>query len=369
MIYTLLTIITLLAAAALYMTLHPVFGGNVSPEQKEQFAKLSNYADGKFVNQVPTQMDMNASNVWSMLKDSMSGAKDRNPAGQLPVVPIDWSKINSTEDSLTWFGHSAFLLSIDNKKLLVDPMLGPVASPVTFAGSKRYSENMLAVIDKLPPIDAVFITHDHYDHLDYPSIRKLKDKVQHFFVPLGVGVHLTRWGVAEERITELNWWDEMEYEGLTIALTPAKHFSGRGLFNKDTTLWGGWVILGKETRFYTSGDGGYDAHFKEIGQRYGPFDIALIEGGQYDRRWSWVHMTPEEAVQAHNDVNGRNMMLIHWGAFTLAYHGWTEPIERAVAAADQAKVKLIAPPIGETIQLVGELAPSHSSWWKSALER
>lgn len=364
MIYLIIFLVVLCVAISLFIKTHPAFGGYPSKEQKEVSNKFDNFVNGKFVNQVQTKMNMSASDIFSMMKDSISGGKDRNPAGQIPVSVIDWNKIKSEEDSLTWFGHSALLLSIDNKKILIDPMLGPTASPVTFAGSKRYSKDMLRVIDEMPSIDAVFITHDHYDHLDYPSILKLKSKVAHFFVPHGVSTHLIRWGVQKEKITELNWWDEMEYQGLTVALTPSKHFSGRGIFNRDTTLWGGWVILGKNTRFYTSGDGGYDAHFKEIGRKYGPFDIALMEGGQYDRRWSWVHMTPEEAVQAHLDVKGKQMMLIHWGAFTLAYHGWTEPVERALKEAKKAEVNLIAPKIGETVPLIEDLSIPNSSWWR-----
>ena len=219
------------------------------------------------------------------------------------------------------------------------------------------------IIDELPFIDAVFISHDHYDHLDYQSIVKLESKVSHFFVPLGVSNHLIRWGVPKEKITELNWWNEMEYQGLTIALTPSRHFSGRGLFNSDTTLWGGWVILGKNMRLYTSGDGGYGPHFKEIGKKYGPFDITLIEGGQYDQRWADIHMKPEQSVQANLDVNGKNMMLMHWGSFTLAYHGWKEPIESALKEAKKLDVNLIAPKIGETVLLDSELHIPPSSWW------
>lgn len=356
--------ILLCVVVSLFLNLHPVFGGNPSKEQKELYTKFDNYVDGKFVNQVSTTMDMSVSDYFSMMKENISGSADRNPANPISFSEIEWSKINSEEDSLTWFGHSAFLLSIDNKKILVDPMLGPVASPVSFAGSKRYTGDMLRIIDEMPPIDAILITHDHYDHLDYPSIRKLKNKVGHFFVPHGVGSHLIRWGVEREKITELNWWDETEFQALTVALTPSKHFSGRGLFNRDTTLWGGWVVLGEKTRFYTSGDGGYGAHFKEIGEKYGPFDITLMEGGQYDKRWSWVHMTPEESIQAHSDVNGKNMMLIHWGAFTLAYHGWTEPIERAIIEAKKKDVNLIAPKMGETVPINGELSIPISSWWK-----
>ncbi|MCR8643400.1 MBL fold metallo-hydrolase [Paenibacillus sp. N1-5-1-14] len=364
MLYLLIIVVVVCVAGLLFLKLNPVFGGSVSKQQKEAFSKLDNYVDGKFENEVPAKMDMGISNIFSMLKEMIVGGKDRNPSGQLPISPIDWEAIHSEQDSLTWLGHSAYILSMDNKKILLDPMLGRVASPVTWVGSKRYSEDLLPLIDKMPQIDAVLLTHDHYDHLDYPSIQKLKSKVNHFFVPLGVGNHLTRWGVPQENITELNWWDETEYEGLKLALTPSKHFSGRGLWDRNSTLWGGWVILGKQTRFYSSGDGGYDAHFKAIGKKYGPFDMTLIEGGQYDKRWSWVHMTPEEAVQAHLDVNGKNMKLMHWGAFTLAYHSWTDPIDRAIVAAEKANVNLIAPPIGETVPLTREMSVPITSWWK-----
>jgi len=358
MIFLLVTLVLIGAVISLFINLHPVFGRNPSNEQKEIYKTFNNYVNGKFVYQSPTK-----STITSTFKNSNSSGKDRRPV-EIPVSEIDWNKINNKEDSLTWFGHSAFLLSIDNKKILIDPMLGRIASPVSFVGPARYSEDMLDIIEDMPPIDAVFITHDHYDHLDYPSIRKLKSKVGHFFVPYGVSNHLIRWGVEKEKITELNWWEETSFQGLTIALTPSKHFSGRGIFNRNSTLWGGWVIFGKQTRFYTSGDGGYDAHFKEVGEKYGPFDIALIEGGQYDRRWARAHMFPEESVQANIDVKGKNMMLMHWGAFTLANHGWAEPIERAIKEAQKNDVNLIAPKIGETVPLLESLSTPVTSWWE-----
>jgi L-ascorbate metabolism protein UlaG (beta-lactamase superfamily) len=343
----------------LFINLDKAFGGNTTKEQQEKYKHFDNYVNGKFVDEVPTRMNMSLSNLLSMAKDSIAGAKDRNPNGKIPVSMIDWNKIKSEKDSLTWFGHSAFLLSIDNKKLLVDPMLGPIASPVPFAGSKRYkySEDMLHIIDEMPSIDAVFISHDHYDHLDYQSIVKIESKVSQFFVPLGVSAHLIRWGVPKGKITELNWWNEMEYQGLTIALTPSRHFSGRGIFNSDTTLWGGFVILGRNVRLYTSGDGGYGPHFKKIGDKYGPFDITLIEGAQYDKRWPDIHMTPEQSVQANLDVKGKNMMLMHWSAFTLAFHSWNEPIKRGKKEAKKLEVNLIVPMIGEYLPLDLDVNP------------
>lgn len=349
-----------------FINLDPVFGGNATKDQKETYKHLANYFNGKFVNEIPTRVVINSSDSASTNTDSNEDAKDRNPAGQIPVSVIDWIKIKSEKDSLTWFGHSTFLLSIDNKKLLIDPMLGPIASPVSFAGIKRYKYSkdiMLHSIDEMPPIDAVFISHDHYDHLDYQSIVKLKSKVAHFFVPLGVSAHLIRWGVPKDKITELNWREETEYQGLTVALTPARHYSGRGILDRDKTLWGGWVILGKNIRLYTSGDSGYGPHFNEIGKKYGPFDITLIEGGQYDQRWPDIHMTPEQSVQANVEVKGKNMMLMHWGAFTLANHSWKEPIDRALKEAKKEGVNLITPQTGETVLFDSDLYIPFSSWW------
>ena len=350
----------------LFINIHPAFGGTPTTEQKDTYQELNNYVDGNFVNDIPTRVFINPSDTPSINNDSASEVKDRDPAGPIPVSAIDWKRIECENDSLTWLGHSAFLLSVDNKKLLIDPMLSPVASPVSLVGINRYeySEDiMLHFIDDMPPIDAVLITHDHYDHLDYQSIVKLNNQVSHFFVPLGCSAHLIRWGVPEEKITELNWWEEAEYQGLTVALTPSRHGSGRDPFNIDTTLWGGWVILGNRTRIYTSGDGGYGAHFKEIGDKYGPFDITLIEGAQYDRNWPDIHMVPEQAVQANMDVNGETMMLMHWGAFTLANHAWNEPIERALKEATEREVNMIAPQIGETVPLNSDLQMPPVPWW------
>ncbi|RLQ89924.1 MBL fold metallo-hydrolase [Planomicrobium sp. Y74] len=361
--YLLILIVVLAAGIILFVNLSPTFGSNPSKEQKETYETFDNYADGKFFFQPSEEVDAGIDRI-SGIPYSESTDEERRPPEQLPVAGIDWDRINSNEDSLTWLGHSAFILSIDNKKILVDPMLGPTASPVSFIGPKRYSEDLLYLIEEMPPIDAVFITHDHYDHLDYESIKRLKSKVAHFIVPYGVGNHLVGWDIAEEDITEMNWWDETEFEGLAVALTPAKHFSGRGILNHGSTLWGGWVILGEQTRFYISGDGGYDTHFKEIADQYGPFDIALIEGAQYDERWPDSHMIPEESVQASIDLQAEQMMLTHWGGFTLARHSWTEPIERAIQAAEKQGVDLIAPQIGETVPMDGESSDPVSEWLK-----
>ncbi|MDK2830470.1 MAG: hypothetical protein PWQ51_1334 [Methanolobus sp.] len=364
-LHSFLLLLLFFAGIIVFMNVAPAFGGDPTSEQKEAYQQLSNYADGHFVNELPTSVFVDSPDTSSN-DSSGSEVVNRDPANPIPVSAIDWNQVNSKNDSLTWLGHSAYLLSIDDNKILLDPMLSPVASPVSFVGINRYEyteDIMMNIIDEMPPINAVLITHDHYDHMDYQSIVKLNSKVSHFFVPLGCGAHLIRWGIPEEKITELNWWEEAEYQGLTVALTPSRHGSGRDLFSIDTTLWGGWVILGSKNRVYTSGDGGYGPHFEEIGNKYGPFDITLMEGAQYDRRWAEIHMVPEQAVQAHLDVNGETMMLMHWGAFTLANHAWNEPIERALEKANEREVNIIAPKIGETITLDSDLEMPITPWW------
>ncbi|WP_249929395.1 MBL fold metallo-hydrolase [Planococcus maritimus] len=363
MLYSVAGVAAIAAMSGAALKLYTPLGASPDKRQRDRFSGLPNYNEGKFANdEEETAIDL--SGGLSMLKDSLfAGEVERTPLAMLPVAEVDWARIESPQDSVTWFGHSTFLLSIDGRKLFIDPMLGNRASPLSFVGSARYSHDWLATIDRLPPIDAVLLTHDHYDHLDYESIRALESKVGHFYVPLGVGVHLLRWGVEDARITELNWWEEAQLGNLTLALTPSRHFSGRGLFNRNSTLWGGWVVLGKQTRFYTSGDGGYGSHFKEIGDAYGPFDLALIEGGQYDARWESSHMTPEQSVQAHLDVRGEKMMLVHWAAFTLAFHSWTDPIERASKEAVRQGVELVTPKIGETLSLGALDAYKAIRWW------
>lgn len=338
-------------------------GGNVTAPERKRFAKHPNYSAGKFANAVHTSMDMRPASMAGMLRDVLFGKQERRPRQPLPVVPLDLDLLEREEASVTWFGHSAYLVVLDGKKLFVDPMLGRSPSPVPIAGSKRYSSQLPAEAGGLPDLDAVLITHDHYDHLDYSSIIRLKDKTGHYFVPAGVANHLVRWGVERDRITELAWWEEVQWNGLTLACTPARHFSGRGLFNRNSTLWSSWVLLGREARVFVGGDSGYGPHFKEIGAKYGPFDITMMECGQYDERWSSIHMFPEETVQAHQDAGGELLLPVHWGAFTLAFHDWREPVERALAEAGRKGVRVTTPRIGETVVLHRDGVPA-GRWWR-----
>jgi L-ascorbate metabolism protein UlaG (beta-lactamase superfamily) len=240
-------------------------------------------------------------------------------------------------------------------------MFGRAPTPFPIFGLKRYSKGLPFMIEDLPSIDVVIISHDHYDHLDYGSIRKIKEMVKQFIVPLGVGSHLEKWGVNPASIIE-DWWNEIKIEGLTIASTPARHFSGRSLTDRNATLWCSWVIKGENTNIFFSGDSGYGPHFIEIGAKYGPFDLTLMECGQYDRRWAAIHMTPEEAVQAQLDVKGKMMIPIHWGAFTLALHDWTDPIDRVTKAAETQNLAISTPRIGETVYISSEDYP-RNMWW------
>ena len=364
-IFLVAALILIVVGGALFVLLSPEFGGTPSAKQKEVYAQSGHYHDGKFVNLISTSMDMSFGKMRSILGDYIRGVPYGVPDSPPPVATVDSLSIAHRPDTvtqLTWFGHSAVLLEIDGKNVLLDPMLGDVPAPHPWLGQRRFSDSLPIAIEQLPAIDAVLISHDHYDHLDYGSVKKLKDKVKDFYVPLGVGAHLRAWGVAEEAIHELDWWDQTQHDHLGLVFTPSRHFSGRGLTDRNATLWGSWVIQGKEERLYFSGDGGYGPHFAEIGERYGPFDLALVECGQYDERWDQIHMMPEESAQAALDVRARLMMPIHWGAFRLALHSWTDPVERVTVQAEALRMPITTPRIGEAVVL-GSAKPPNSSWW------
>lgn len=357
-------VIGLIVAVYLFLEFYPAFGGKLSKEKSQTFSQSPNFSQNKFINQIPTSMNMDTKTTFSVLRDFIKGNPNVRPDWSIPVESLQSDGLQGTEQTkITWFGHSTVLLEIEGKRLLLDPMFAQTPSPFPLFGGKRYREKLPSDIENLPPIDMVLISHDHYDHLDYDSIVKLKDQVQQFYVPLGVGSHLERWGVAPEKISEYDWWDEVSIEGLKLVATPARHFSGRGLFNRNSTLWCSWVIIGKHNKVYFSGDGGYGPHFKKIGEKYGPFDFTLLECGQYDERWSSIHMIPEETLQAHRDLKGKVMIPIHWSAFSLALHDWTDPIERVMKGAKASQIDVATPKIGETVMIGAGQYPS-SSWWR-----
>ncbi|KAA3614128.1 MAG: MBL fold metallo-hydrolase [Calditrichaeota bacterium] len=358
-------VVFLILSVTLFLNFYPTLGGSQSAERKELFEQSGHYKDGIFVNQIKTTMDMNFSKGMSILKDYINGIPNQSPKNPVPVLPLDSMTIVSKKDSIprvTWFGHSAFLLEINGKNILLDPMFGEAAAPHSWLGPSRFSDGLPIEIEKLPKIDAVVFSHDHYDHLDYDSIIKLKNKVDHFYTPLGVGAHLLAWGVEESKISELNWWDEVFVDDLHFICAPARHFSGRGLLDRSTTMWASWIIKSKTYSIYFSGDSGYGPHFKEIGEKHGPFDFAMMECGQYDKRWENIHMLPEQTAQAALELNTKLMMPIHWGSFVLALHSWTDPVERVTKKAQELGVEVITPKIGEQFNL-NETKIEDNNWW------
>lgn len=359
----------LIVIITLFLNLSPQFGKAATKEQKIEYAKSGHYERGKFINQIPTILDVS---YWTFIKETIEGSPERQPPKDVLVEKIDSMTIENHKTNLitqlTWFGHSAFLLQIDGKNILLDPMLGESPSPHPLIGGKRYSKELPIEIEKLPFIDAIILSHDHYDHLDYGSIQKLKEKVGQYYTPLGVGNHLVEWGVSKDKIHELNWWEDIAFDNIKLTCTPARHFSGRGLLDRATTLWCSWVIKGKKDNIYFSGDSGYDTHFKEIGEKFGPFDISLMECGQYNEEWKIIHMMPEETVQAAIDLKSKLVLPIHWGAFTLAYHNWTDPIERITKKANEMNLPVTTPKIGEPVIIGNETFPTEKWWEKYVLE-
>ncbi|MFP3377175.1 MBL fold metallo-hydrolase [Bacillus sp. SIMBA_069] len=315
----------------------------------------------KYMNQIHTDVSFKPKDIIGLMTDYFKIKSKLRPLKNLPIVLSD--KNNESLESVTWFGHSASLLKIEGKTLLLDPMFGDASSPFPLFNSKRYSGIFSLEREDLREIDAIIISHNHYDHLNYKSIMQLKDRVKHFYVPTGVAQYLIKWGVSPSKISEHNWWDEITFDNIKLVCAPARHFSGRSMTDRDCSLWCSWLILGQETKVFFSGDSGYAPHFKEIGDKYGPFDLTLMECGQYDPRWSAIHMLPEETVQAHIDVKGDLLLPIHWGAFTLALHEWSDPIERVTKEAKRLGVNIATPQIGESITLKSTDYPS-SAWWR-----
>ncbi|MCH2200128.1 MAG: MBL fold metallo-hydrolase [Flavobacteriales bacterium] len=360
-----ISLITIVGVA--FVNLSPQFGGHASDEQKEAYTATGHYEDGVFTNKEMIIMEMNCHSISAMIKETINPDPNVAPPDNIEVEKFDPKEllnIDVESSRVTWLGHSSFLLETAGKVILLDPVFGQYAAPHPLLGRARFNKEMPITIADIPHVNAVIISHGHYDHLDYESIIELRDKVEHFFVPLGVGNHLRRWEVAEDKISEMDWWQEVQLDQMSIVFTPSRHISGRGLTDQSATLWGSWVIQHQYLSLYFSGDGGYGEHFKEIGEQYGRFDIALMECGQYNDLWADVHMSPEQTVQASLDVKTDLMVPIHWGSFQLATHSWTDPVERATVEASNKNVPIATPNIGESITSPGHLNLSFDPWWE-----
>ena len=344
-----------------------VFGAAPAGARLQRIERSPHYRDGKFHNPVETTT-MQAGSLGRMLRDQFFGREQRVPPAPIPIVPLTRGSFAEPPASglrVTWLGHSTVLLEIDGYRILVDPVWSKRASPTQLVGPKRFHPPPLP-LDELPPLDVVILTHDHYDHLDMDAVRWLarspSQQRMHFVTSLGVGAHLERWGIAQSRMTELDWSDTAHVGSLKITATPARHFSGR-TFERDRTLWASWVIAGPAHRAFHSGDTGFFDALADIGTQHGPFDLTMIKMGAYDDTWPDIHLNPEQAVQTHIMLGGRVMLPLHWGTFNLAMHAWDEPAERLLVAAERAHVRVVVPRPGELVE--PHAPPRVEPWWRA----
>jgi len=339
------------------------FGGKVKKEHIALYQQSPNWKDDRFQNLEATSVSIGLYKIPGIIYKQLKGRKDRAPKESLSILPFNKDAFLSPSEKMKfiWYGHAVVLMRMNNQTILIDPMLGPNASPIAPFATKRFSQNTLEWIDQFPEIDLLMMTHDHYDHLDYDSISKLKSKTKKYFAGLGVKRHLVEWGVDPDLITEFDWWNDQVFENISITYTPTRHFSGRGLKDRAKSLWGGWVFKTQAENIWFSGDGGYGNHFKVIGQKLGPFDFAFVECGQYNEMWHQIHLYPEESVQAAIEAGAKKAMPVHWGGFVLAPHHWTDPVERFVKEADNKKLNYFIPRLGE---LKTAASGQTGTWWK-----
>lgn len=304
--------------------------------------------------------------LWTVL---FAKPADTVPSGTIPVHALTRQDVlDAPDNTLFRLGHSTLLLKLDNKLWLTDPVFGQRAAPVPWAGPKRFHQPPISLAE-LPELEGVILSHNHYDHLDKAAVAALAAKTRHFITPLGVGDLLVSWGVPAAKVIQRDWWQDVSLGALTLVATPAQHFSGRGLFDGNRTLWASWVIQAPGLTLFFSGDGGYFDGFRQIGERYGPFDVTLMETGAYDHQWPDVHMQPEQTLQAHRDLRGRWLLPIHNGTFDLALHAWHEPFDRivALAAALAEPVPVATPEMGLAFDLARPAAGRR--WWLQVVEQ
>ncbi|WP_224016907.1 MBL fold metallo-hydrolase [Ferruginibacter albus] len=338
----------------------PVFGKKLMGQRLKEIKKLPNYKKS-FQNISYTPSISEDTNIWKVLYEFMfKSSKRAKPLQKLPSIKTDLLNLNKDENVLVWFGHSSYFLQIDGKRFLVDPVLSGSASPVSFT-NKSFVGSDIYTTNDIPEIDYLFISHDHYDHLDYITIKKLQPKIKKIITGIGVAEHLLLWGYKREQIIEKNWNDKETLEpGFSIAVVSARHFSGRS-FKRNSSLWISLVLQTPTMKLFLGGDSGYDKHFKEAGEQYGPFDLAILECGQYNKGWKYIHMMPEETVQAAIDLKAKKLLPVHWAKFKLANHSWDEPIIRVTKEAKEKSLLIATPMIGEAVHL--NTQQQFSDWW------
>jgi len=337
-----------------------VFGAKATGNRFRKMQQSAHFKDGKFWNLSVTPDLTNGYGYWDILKMYNKKVPLKAPETKLAIhQPNYLGEVNSPE--ITWLGHSSYVLRLPDFTIVVDPVFHK-ASPFQWIGPGPYNGPDAFNLDSLPKqIDLLIITHDHYDHLDYLTIKQLHPQVKQIVTSLGVGAHLELWGVPAKKITELDWWETTQLnKQISITATPARHFSGRGL-NRNETFWSSFVLKTNTQTLFLGGDSGYDTHFSEIGKKFGPLDYAILENGQYNEAWQAIHTLPTETAQAAIDLGAKKLLPVHWSKFTLALHPWFEPIEQLAMAANKLNLEIINPKLGETKPL-DQL--QFQTWWK-----
>lgn len=357
-------VIVIALVISVYIFLHQSKFGSVPVGARLEKIKVSSqYKEGKFQNQSPTPDLTEGATYSSVLKEFLFRKKEkRKPTQVLPSVKTNLLQLNKEENIWIWMGHSSYFMQIDGKTILVDPVLSGAASPLSFT-TRSFAGSDIYTTDDIPEIDFLFISHDHWDHLDYSTIKKLQRKIKTIITGLGTGQHLERWGFKKDMIVERDWNETATLaDGFTVTITPARHFSGRG-FKRNNALWVSFVLQTPLHKIYIGGDSGYDSHFKTIGNIHGPFDLAVLECGQYDKNWKYIHMMPEEVVQAAQELHIKKLLAVHWGKFSLSNHAWNEPAERVYKAAQEKQMNLLTPMIGEKVNIDAD-DQKFSPWWQ-----
>lgn len=338
-----------------------VFGKQPRGERLERIINSENYRYGSFQNIAETRMDFTPGTAYDTLKQRYSNI-DKAPKKPIPTVVTDLAALSTNTPSVVWFGHSSYIVKVNGLTILVDPVFSNQASPIPGVVGAYAHTHKYGLADMPEVIDVLLITHDHYDHLDYSTVTKLKGKVKHVVTSLGVGAHFEHWGYKPNVINELDWWQSVELpNGLKFTAAPGRHFSGRSL-KRNQTLWSGFALDTGSHKLYLGGDSGYGSHFAKIGEHFGGFDLAILECGQYNINWHAIHMMPEETVQASLDLKSKLLLPVHWAKFTLSVHPWYEPVTRALDAAQNLSAAIATPQIGEPLTL----GNSHANkvWWQ-----
>ncbi|GAB1453956.1 MBL fold metallo-hydrolase [Draconibacterium sp.] len=355
-----ITVVAILAGVVFIFLNQPKFGKLPTGERLEKIKKSPNYKNGSFTNLNYTPQMTGEGGFMKIMKE-MYNAKNRRPVDPIPSIKTDLLNLAKDKDIIVWFGHSSYFMQIDGKSFLVDPVFCGNASPFSFM-IKSFKGTDIYTPDDIPAIDYLIITHDHWDHLDYKTITELKPKIGKVITGLGTGAHLESWGYDPKIIIEKDWYEHFDLEErVTIDVMPARHFSGRG--TKPTqTLWASFVLQTPSMRIFIGGDGGYDEHFAEIGKKYGGFDLAILENGQYNTSWKYIHMMPEQVLQAATDLNAKRLFPVHSSKFALANHSWDTPLKAITEKNKSVNQTLVTPIIGEMVNL-RDSAQEFSEWW------